>query len=223
MAHVTFPEMKRAQLVALTGLSPRHISRIAPNIPGARPTPGGQWTWDENAPGFRQWAKEMKQKHDVRQPNHHTHPTITEQLNLIKNRDERARWKEIAERLNYTPVQLLLARVHDPVERERWAQNVEKWKLTPRELQLSIRNGVVTRISVTQARRGGGGGVSSWLGVSTMWDLLRKQIGEQWKEWSVEELDEIIRKQAPMVEFHRQLVGRRNEVQACQRQASASR
>lgn len=51
-------------------------------------------------------------------------------------------------------------------------------------------------------------GVSTWQGLAIQFDLMRRQVGDDWKEWPAETLDAVLGKLRPQLEFA-QLLRRR--------------
>jgi len=91
----------------------------------------------------------------------------------------------------------------DAVAQHMWLQLSEKEKLTPRELQESIRAGQVVKLYAEDYERKGG--FASIEGLFAMWKMLRRQIGDFWREWTPKEIAAFLRYLEPMEDFARQL------------------
>jgi hypothetical protein len=94
-----------------------------------------------------------------------------------------------------------LAKMTDEVDQKMWGELSMKHDLTPAELRVSRKLGHVKKFDPAQAQRPSAG-VSTVLGLRTQWDLLRKQIGDQWKEWDVTTARDFCETLRPIVEFY---------------------
>jgi hypothetical protein len=98
----------------------------------------------------------------------------------------------------------------DLVAFRTWKELSIKNRLDLDELNESFRRGIVTRI-----RRDGGdrsAGVSTWRGLTMQFYLMRRQIGEKWREWLPEQKMQIRDELLPVVEFYNQLGDKRNNL-----------
>ena len=93
----------------------------------------------------------------------------------------------------------------DATGRDMWVQLAKEKELSPAELQESIKQGTVTRIEKEDDKRNWGSGFASVQGIARQWDLLMKQIGDLWREWSPSEIAEFRKKIEPIVAFDRKL------------------
>jgi hypothetical protein len=91
----------------------------------------------------------------------------------------------------------------DATGQKMWMEMALKSKLSPNELQESIRVGHVLKLPPGQ--KGRAAGVSSFQGLSLSWSLLRRQIGEMWREWDEGEVNEALEFLRPIEEFCDQL------------------
>ncbi len=200
MVHVTFHFfglMKRADLVRLTGYTPRHISRVAASIPGASRTAGGQWIFDETQRGFPRWVKKARSKKNAWK---------TPRL-LYKRRPKKKRWGSVP--MSIRPKRRILTMEHytvldagrlDTTGRLMWLKLAKIHKLSPHELQLSIRKTVVTRIKVTRRERKRIG-VSSFHGFAFSFELLMRQIYPVLPTWTADIALSAIEKLSEVEEF----------------------
>jgi len=103
-----------------------------------------------------------------------------------------------------TPAHHFIVYKLDPTAQHMWLELAVKEKLTPRELFESVKQGTVVKLYAEDYYQKGGG-FASIEGLFAMWKMLRRQIGELWKEWTREEAQVFVTYLAPMERFAREL------------------
>lgn len=98
----------------------------------------------------------------------------------------------------------------DDIGRDMWAGLAKQNKLSAAELQESIKKGTVTRI---QANDGdGSAGVSTWQGLVMQFSLMRRQVGDEWAEWTAAKIDAVLGKLHPIAVFISDLQFRKRDL-----------
>jgi hypothetical protein len=91
----------------------------------------------------------------------------------------------------------------DAVDQRRWIETSINEELTARELEESIRAGHVVKLYAEDYQRSGG--FVSVQGVASQFKMLRKQIGDLHKKWTLDEIKSFRSYIAPIVEFDYEL------------------
>lgn len=91
----------------------------------------------------------------------------------------------------------------DDVGLQMWSALAKKEELSAAELQESIKKGHVVHIK--QEPNDGAAGVSTWQGLAMQFDLLRRQVGDKWKDWSAAEIDQVLGKMGRIITFAEEL------------------
>ena len=93
----------------------------------------------------------------------------------------------------------------DDVARNMWVDLTKKSDLSPNELQESIKLGRVTKLDEGQETKSWGAGFATIEGIARQWELLMKQIGDLWEQWTASEIAEFRIHIGNIVEFDRKL------------------
>jgi hypothetical protein len=95
----------------------------------------------------------------------------------------------------------VVAKAHlDDTAQDMWIKMAEKEHLSPRELQESIRMGSETRIKI-DPDNDRGVGFASFERWYLQWKLLRKQIEDVWRDWTIQQIDEALEFVGPVEHF----------------------
>jgi hypothetical protein len=155
----------------------------AGEIPAERANPGGKQYRYFDSPELRNWCAKRSGKRDRQW-------TWTAQHQALLDRK----------------------RPHlDSVGKALWRKLSGRHRLTVSELRESIRHGRVTKIKIERTANWGGG-FATWQGLRWQFDLLLRQIGNLYFEWTAEEKAEVRAYIAPIVEFDRLLRSKGDEV-----------
>jgi hypothetical protein len=100
----------------------------------------------------------------------------------------------------------VLAKAHlDDTALNMWVELKKRNDLTANELQESIKLGRVTKADNQPDPKSWGSGFATVQGIARQWELLMKQIGDLWEEWSASEIAEFRTEIGNIVEFDRKL------------------
>lgn len=99
----------------------------------------------------------------------------------------------------------------DAVGTDMWVQLAVEKSLSAAELQESIKLGQVTRIDTGQGGSSAAG-VATWQGLSMQFDILRRQIGDTWKDWDAATIDGVLERMGKMLSFAGELAERKREL-----------
>jgi hypothetical protein len=102
----------------------------------------------------------------------------------------------------------------DPTAQHAWIELSLREHLSARELEESIRAGSVVKLYIDDYRKAGAGGFASIEGILSSWVMLRRQIGDLWREWNAEEIKAFLHYLEPILSFAANLRARLNSLDA---------
>lgn len=185
-------------------------------IPAQRANPGGKWVRYFDSPELRAWCKERAGR---RARSLARQQANAERSWTLPNRERVTRpwsWTKKHEALLHRkwPRRFGKAQTRlDSVGQDIWRKLAKKHRLGVYDLMWSIRIGRVERTKVQKGVGFKRGGFTSWEGIAAQVRFLRKQIGDEWRDWTPEEKAFVYELILPVIEFGRQLrSGKRNDL-----------
>lgn len=88
----------------------------------------------------------------------------------------------------------------DETAQKMWVDLAKEHNLTPADLKESIKKGTPTKITKDPAKREPAG-VTTWGAIRMEFETMQRRIGDDWKNWTIEEIDGVFAQIEPIVRF----------------------